>query len=345
MLGSKSRLVRVKEKHEIPTATSPPSLHSHEGDNSSSMDENSPRPATSDYHPALAEYLNAYDQQLQHRQTLGGTPGSPDELCADAMAGAIAQVTGEMNILESSGSTTSGGDMSSSGGSAVFDYVYTYGLTERKPDIDARDSNSNYRVPAYANQQVDGAMMLPQFGPGQAMDGAEPQYFGSNSSSPPQYQRHQTPPGLGDSPPITAPLSKRTHSDSSESHSHSPVPPGHTQQTQQLPHEQPHLASQRMAPTSSSMSAAQYYANALQNPHTPFSAFEPAFMAPKRDHTSNNGGTDQNGQYNMPMRPPEGPGFPVPPMQFPPLDMSTLGQPPGSIDLNWQLMSDLRGYL
>jgi hypothetical protein len=100
------------------------------------MEENSPRPAASDY-PALAECLKAYNQQLQHQQTHGATPGLPDELRPGATAGATAQVTGDMHVLESSGNATSGGSMSNSSGNTAFDYAYAYGLTEQKLDFGA----------------------------------------------------------------------------------------------------------------------------------------------------------------------------------------------------------------
>jgi hypothetical protein len=354
MLGSKSRLVRVKEKHGTPSAASPPSLHSHEGDNSSSsMEENSPRPAASDYHPALAEYLKAYNQQLQHQQTHGATPGSPDELRPGAIAGAIALATGDMHVFESSGSATSGGSMSNSSGNTAFDYAYAYGLTEQKLDFGAMargDSNTNYQISSYSSQQIGNPGMPPQFRPEQLMDGRSPPYFGGHGS-PAQYSRHQSPLSWGNSSPIIASLSNPPLSESSESQAHSPIPPSEIppqqpQHSQSLPPKQSHLApSQQMAPTSSTAPSAQYYADTFQNPHTPFSAFEPAFMAPRRDDVPNASGIEENDHHNMSLRPPGDPGFPMPPMQLPPLDISTLGQPPDSMDLSWQLMSDLRPYL
>lgn len=348
MLGSKSRLVRVKEKHGTPSTASPPSLHSQEGDNSSSIEENSPKPDASDYHPALAEYLKVY---TQYQQTHCGSPGSPDELRADAMA-AIAEVTGDMNALESSGSATSAGTMGNSSGSTAFDYAYAYGLTEQKPDIGAmaRDnSNSNYQLPPYANQQIGEAGITSRFGQDQPMDEMSPQYFGG---SPAQYSRHQSPLSFENGSPATTSLSNPPLSDSSDSQSHSPIPPSHipsqlqSQHSQHIPPKSFHFAlSQQMAPSSSATPPAQYYADTFQNPHTPFSAFEPAFMAPRRDNAPNTNATEANGQNAMPIRPSGDPGYAIPPMQFPPLDMSTLGQAPDPIDLGWQLMSDLRPYL
>lgn len=349
MLGGKSRLVRVKEKQGTPSAASPPSLHSHEGDNSSSsMEEYSPRPAASDYHPALAEYLKAYNQQIN-----GTTPGSPGELRRDAIADAIAQVTGDMIPLESSGSATSGGSMSHSSGNAAFDYAYTYGLSEQKVDLGTMargDSNANYQIP-HASQQLGKPGMPPQFRPDQLMDGTSPPYFGGHGS-PAQYSRHQSPLSLGNSSPIAATSSNPPLSESSESQSHSPIPPNeappllHSQYSQQPPAKQSYpTPSQQMVATSSTARSAQYYADTLQNPHTPFSAFEPAFMAPRRDGVPNNISVEGNDQNNISLRPLGDLGFPMPPMQLPPLDISTLGQPPDSIDLSWQLMSDLRPYL